>query len=136
MTLQTFVVYFIAASMGIVGFYSTLSYVFLGLVGLPIFAAGGGLGYLTSPTFGFLYGMLIASFIIAYFSKNMFSKSIFKISFSILFAAFVIFLCGLIHLSFFVGIEKAISLGFIPFVYSESLKILLAITLTYVAIKK
>ena len=34
------------------------------------------------------------------------------------------------------GIEKAISLGFIPFVYSESLKILLAITLTYVAIKK
>ena len=71
MTLQTFVVYFIAASMGIVGFYSTLSYVFLGLVGLPIFAAGGGLGYLTSPTFGFLYGMLIASFIIAYFSKNM-----------------------------------------------------------------
>ena len=48
MTLQTFVVYFIAASMGIVGFYSTLSYVFLGLVGLPIFAAGGGLGYLTS----------------------------------------------------------------------------------------
>lgn len=136
MTLQTFVVYFIAASMGIVGFYSTLSYVFLGLVGLPIFAAGGGLGYLTSPTFGFLYGMLIASFIIAYFSKNMFSKSIFKISFSILVAAFVIFLCGLIHLSFFVGIEKAISLGFIPFVYSESLKILLAITLTYVAIKK
>ena len=46
MTLQTFVVYFIAASMGMVGFYSTLSYVILGLIGLPIFAAGGGFGYI------------------------------------------------------------------------------------------
>ena len=36
MTLQTFVVYFIAASMGMVGFYSTISYVALGLMGLPI----------------------------------------------------------------------------------------------------
>ena len=70
MTLQTFVVYFIAASMGMVGFYSTLSYVILGLIGLPIFAAGGGFGYLMSPTFGFLYGMVLASFVIAYFSKN------------------------------------------------------------------
>ena len=41
MTLQTLVVYFIAASMGMVGFYSTISYVALGLMGLPIFAAGG-----------------------------------------------------------------------------------------------
>ena len=31
MTLQTFVVYFIAASMGMVGFYATISYVILGL---------------------------------------------------------------------------------------------------------
>ena len=37
MTLQTFVVYFIAASMGMVGFYATVSYVILGLIGLPIF---------------------------------------------------------------------------------------------------
>ena len=66
MTLQTFVVYFIAASMGMVGFYSTLSYVILGLIGLPIFAAGGGFGYMMSPTFGFLYGMVLASFAVSY----------------------------------------------------------------------
>ena len=60
MTFQTFVVYFIAASMGMVGFYSTVSYVMLGLMGLPIFAAGGGLGYVMYPTFGFLYGMVLS----------------------------------------------------------------------------
>ena len=74
MTLQTFVVYFIAASMGMVGFYATVSYVILGLIGLPIFAAGGGFGYVMSPTFGFLYGMILASFVIAYFSKNLLMK--------------------------------------------------------------
>ena len=83
MTLQTFVVYFIAASMGMVGFYSTLSYVILGLIGLPIFAAGGGFGYMMSPTFGFLYGMVLASFVIAYFSKNLFNKNLLKVTFSI-----------------------------------------------------
>ena len=72
MTFQTFVVYFIAASMGMIGFYSTLSYVILGLMGLPIFAAGGGIAYVMSPTFGFLYGMVLASLAIAYFSKDLF----------------------------------------------------------------
>ena len=79
MTLQTFVVYFIAASMGMVGFYATVSYVILGLIGLPIFAAGGGFGYVMSPTFGFLYGMILASFVISYFSKNLFNKNLIKI---------------------------------------------------------
>ena len=78
MTLQTFVVYFIAASMGMVGFYATVSYVILGLIGLPIFAAGGGFGYVMSPTFGFLYGMILASFVIAYFSKNLFNKDLIR----------------------------------------------------------
>ena len=94
MTLQTFVVYFIAASMGMVGFYSTLSYVILGLIGLPIFAAGGGFGYMMSPTFGFLYGMVLASFVIAYFSKNLFNLNLLKVTFSILIGSAIIFVCG------------------------------------------
>ena len=95
MTLQTFVVYFIAASMGMVGFYATVSYVILGLIGLPIFAAGGGFGYVMSPTFGFLYGMILASFVIAYFSKNLFNKNLIKIILSIFIGALIIFICGI-----------------------------------------
>ena len=136
MTLQTFVVYFIAASMGMVGFYSTLSYVILGLIGLPIFAAGGGFGYMMSPTFGFLYGMVLASFVIAYFSKNLFNKNLLKVTFSILIGAAIIFVCGLTHLASFIGFEKSIKVGLYPFIYSELLKIVLAITLTQLLIKK
>ena len=39
------------------------AYLALGLSGLPIFAAGGGPGYLLSPTFGFLLGFPLASFV-------------------------------------------------------------------------
>lgn len=136
MTLQTFVVYFIAASMGIIGFYSTVSYVFLGLIGLPIFASGGGIGYIFSPTFGFLYGMILASFLISYLSKNMFDNSFLKILVAIFSSSMVIFICGILHLSFYIGLQKAISVGFVPFIYSELLKIALAIFLTWMAIKK
>ena len=38
------------------GAVSQAVYVLLGLVGLPIFTMGGGLGYVFQPTFGFLLG--------------------------------------------------------------------------------
>lgn len=136
MTLQTFVVYFIAASMGMIGFYSTLSYVVLGLMGLPIFAAGGGIGYMLSPTFGFLYGMILASFVIAYMSKQLFYKSYFKVTLAILVGASITFACGIAHLSIFTGFSKAITLGLTPFILSELLKIALAIAVTRLLIKK
>ena len=136
MTLQTFVVYFIAASMGMIGFYSTLSYVILGLMGLPIFAAGGGIGYIMSPTFGFLYGMVLASLVIAYFSKDLFNRNLIKISFAVFLGALITFALGIAHLAFFIGFQKAIVVGFFPFIYSELLKILLAITLVFILIKK
>ena len=136
MTFQTFVVYFIAASMGMVGFYSTVFYVMLGLMGLPIFAAGGGLGYVMSPTFGFLYGMVLSSLFIAYFSKNLFNRSVTKLILSIFVGAIITFVCGVTHLASFIGFEKAIIAGFLPFVYSELLKMALAISTAYLLIKK
>ena len=136
MTLQTLVVFLLASSSGMIGFYSTLAYVLLGIAGLPLFANGGGFGYIASPTFGFLYGMVFASLFLAYASKKLFKESILGISFSIIVAAIIIFLCGLTHLTMFIGFEKAITFGFLPFMYSEILKIFLAIMLTYVLLKK
>ena len=131
MTLQTLVIYLIAGSMGILGFYSTTSYVFIGLLGAPIFAAGGGLAYIASPTFGFLYGMVISSFLIAFLLNKIFKKDIFGITLSVFIGAIIIFICGVLHLSAFIGLDKAIQAGLFPFVYSEALKILIAICAIY-----
>ena len=46
------------------GALSQLLYVVLGLVGVPIFAAGGGFGYVFNPTFGFLLGLIPTAWVI------------------------------------------------------------------------
>jgi len=136
LTLQTCVVYFLAASFGIIGFYSTLTYLLLGLAGLPIFAYGGGFQYVLNPTFGYLIGMVISSFVITYFSKNLFNKSLILLVSIIFLGAFITFILGLSYLSFFVGgFGKALNLGLYPFIYSELLKISLAVAISYTLIK-
>ena len=131
MTLQTLVIYLIAGSMGILGFYSTTSYIVIGLLGAPIFAAGGGPAYIASPTFGFLYGMVISSFFVAFLLNNIFKKDIFGITLSVFIGAVIIFTCGVLHLSAFIGLDKAIQAGLLPFIYSEGLKMSIAICAIY-----
>lgn len=52
-----------------VAFLSAFSYLFLGLMGLPIFTGGGGVGYLLIPTFGFIIGFVFASTAISFIIK-------------------------------------------------------------------
>lgn len=43
-------------------FYSVTTYLVIGLVGIPVFARGGGPAYLIRPTFGFLLGFALAAY--------------------------------------------------------------------------
>ena len=135
-TLQTFVVLFMASTMGIIGFYSVLSYFILGLIGLPIFSMGGGISYILLPSFGYLVGMVLGSYLIAHMSKNLFNKKIIRLLFAVSLGALIIFTCGIIHLAGYIGLEKALTAGLYPFIYSEFLKIALALLVSYLLIKK
>jgi biotin transport system substrate-specific component len=46
------------------GALSQLIYILLGLTGIPVFTAGGGLSYIFNPGFGYLIGFLIAPLLI------------------------------------------------------------------------
>jgi biotin transport system substrate-specific component len=46
------------------GAASQMAYVSLGLLGLPVFATGGGPGYILTPTFGFLVGFVAAAAVV------------------------------------------------------------------------
>lgn len=64
-TLQTFFTAMAGCVLGPwYGALSQLVYVALGLVGLPIFTQGGGIGYLMQPTCGFLIGLIPAAWVI------------------------------------------------------------------------
>ena len=56
------------------GSISQIIYLLLGLVGLPIFASGGGISYILNPTFGFIVGFILTS----YFSGLIVEKKIIK----------------------------------------------------------
>ena len=64
-TLQTFFTAMAGCVLGPwYGALSQLVYVALGLVGLPVFTQGGGIGYLMQPTCGFLIGLIPAAWVI------------------------------------------------------------------------
>lgn len=66
-TLQGLAVAGLAAAFGWrIGVATLLTYIAEGLLGLPVFANGGGIGYLMSPSFGFILGWVPMAFIIGY----------------------------------------------------------------------
>jgi len=65
LTLQTMMVYLAGLVLGARGgALSQAMYLLLGLLGLPIFASGGGPAYILSPTFGYLVAFVPASMVV------------------------------------------------------------------------
>ena len=50
---------------------SVIVYLCIGLVGIPVFAAGGGPTYILRPGFGFLLGFVLAAFLIGLLTDKM-----------------------------------------------------------------
>ena len=130
MTMQTFVVFLIGSTYGVrLSFLTLVAYLFEGAIGLPVFAAGGGIAYLTGPTAGYLYGMTLAAVVISYFANKGFSISYIKTFISIILGSIIIFALGIIYLGSIIGYNKALQAGLLPFIPSELFKIALAVIL-------
>ena len=128
MTMQTFVVLIIAMAYGWkLSFLTLVAYLIEGALGLPVFAKGGGLLYLTGPTAGYLYGMAVAATVIGYFAELGYGKSLIKCIMPLILGTIIIFICGIGYLSSIIGFEKAIAAGLLPFIPSELFKIALAV---------
>ncbi len=52
------------------GMLSVIVYLAIGLVGFPVFAAGGGPAYVLRPGFGFLLGFVAAAWLIGYMTEH------------------------------------------------------------------
>ncbi len=65
LTLQSFFALLAGAVLGAeLGALSQIVYLALGLWGLPVFASGGGMGYVLQPTFGYLIGCVLATYVV------------------------------------------------------------------------
>lgn len=47
------------------------TYVLLGLIGVPVFASGGGPGYIAQPTFGYLLGFIAQAYFCGVFARRL-----------------------------------------------------------------
>lgn len=74
-TLQTLAVAFLSASVGRkLALGIVLTYLAQGMLGLPVFASGGGVAYFTGPTAGFLLAYLPMAYIIGWAADHGASK--------------------------------------------------------------
>ena len=133
MTMQTFVVLFLAVSFGLkIGLASVGVYLLEGIVGLPVFSnspeKGVGLIYFTGPTMGYLIGFLTASYLASKInSKDNFLLVLTKLTI----ATSTIYILGLLWLGTLIGWDKPIfALGAKPFLLAETFKIVLLAFIT------
>jgi biotin transport system substrate-specific component len=131
MTLQTLVVLLIGVAFGWrMGFATVLAYLAQGAMGLPVFAGtpekGLGLLYMTGPTGGYLVGFALAAATTGWLAECGLDRSAIGTAIAMLAGNAVIYACGLIWLSNFVGTEKAVTFGMAPFLFGDLVKIVLA----------
>ena len=127
MTLQPLAVLMIAMLCGRnIAVASVSFYLFQGIIGLPVFAYGGGLIYLMGPTGGFLFGFLISSIIVGELADRGWGQSLFKSIFTMLIGMFIIYFFGIMQLSVIKGFDFAIINGLRPFIIGDFYKLLLA----------
>jgi biotin transport system substrate-specific component len=130
MTMQTFVVLMIGACTGRnLALATVAAYLIEGAIGLPFFAAGGGLAILAGPTAGYLFGFLLAAGLVGHLANRGMGRSVASAVPIFVAGDLVIFLCGVGWLSSLIGFEAAIVNGLVPFLLAEVVKIALACTL-------
>ena len=128
MTLQTAVVLLIGVAYGPrLAAATLLLYLAEGAVGLPVFAGtperGIGLAYMVGPTGGYLAGFLAAAVISGWTAER--SRHWLTTALGLLAAIVAIHLLGAAWLATLVGPAKAVSLGVLPFLLGDAVKLAL-----------
>ncbi|MGL4913992.1 MAG: biotin transporter BioY [Romboutsia sp.] len=103
------------------GMLSQLLYVGIGLMGMPVFTQGGGPSYILQPTFGYLIGFIVASFVIGKLTENKKELNIKNILLAVLAGLFFVYLIGVPYLyiinTFYLGnpytVYLAVLYGFV-----------------------
>lgn len=105
-------------------------FLFLGLVGLPVFSDGGGVAALVGPTGGYLIGYLVAAFVTGMITEHGKSKPLLDVA-GLASGAIVIYLFGLpwLKLSLHLTWLKAVALGVLPFLAGDALKVAAAVVI-------
>lgn len=123
---QTYGVLLVGAALGSKrGAASLLLYILEAGAGLP-FLAGGKAGWPVGPTGGYLVGFLVAAFVVGWLAERGWDRRFGKAVVAMLVGEALIYGFGVPWLAAFVGLDKSVSLGLLPFIPGDAIKLLLA----------
>ncbi|SMF82573.1 biotin transport system substrate-specific component [Tistlia consotensis] len=128
MTMQTYAVILLGAVLGWrVGTASVLLYLAEGAIGLPVFAAGGGLAYFAGPTAGYLVGFALSALLVGLLAARGWDRRLPTALLMMAAGTVVILALGVAWLSVFLGsLDKAVAAGLTPFLLGAVFKTALA----------
>lgn len=112
------------------GALAVLAYLAEGAMGMPVFAGGtGGAAILTGPTGGYLAGFVAAAALTGALAERGWDRRSITALLAMVTGNLVIYLFGLGWLSTFIGLDRVVDLGMVPFLPGDVAKIALATTL-------
>lgn len=125
-TLQTFGILLVASRLGASrGVAAVLTYIGLGISGLPLFPAFQfGIAKLLGPAGGYYLGFIFAAYIVGKMSEGRSARTLL----GMLLGELVILSLGALHLSTYVGWNGVLFAGVVPFIAPDLVKLLLAFT--------
>ena len=137
MTMQTFAVLVVGMAYGWrLGAATLMVYLAQGALGLPVFAAGGGLAYFAGPTAGYLVGFALAAALVGGLAERGWDRAMLPTLAAMFLGTAVIFASGLAWLTLFLASSKSLALdaafvaalanGLTPFLAGAVTKIALA----------
>jgi biotin transport system substrate-specific component len=124
-TLQTFAVVLTGALLGSRrGAAAIIAYLAEGLAGLPVFSLGGaGIGHLLGPTGGYLVGFVAAAWLAGFLVERKLAVTLPGALSVVVVGHLVPYISGVAWLSVALGLSRALTLGFVPFLIGDALKV-------------
>ena len=130
LTLQTMIVFLSGVLLKPKQILTSYSlFLIMGLLGLPVFANGGGISYILQPSFGFLLSFPIAASILSIIRQKFHLHTTLQLFPVCMLALFIIYMIGCIYmygvLNFYMGSNKdfasVLAIGAVPFIISDSI---------------
>lgn len=105
-----------------------LAYIIMGLIGIPVFSTGGGFAYVLTPSFGFIIGFLVSSFITG---SNLFNKHKWTIFIKCVLGLLVLDFIGIVYMAIILNLYKGLNydlakiltIGFTPFIVKDLISV-------------
>ncbi len=102
-------------------------YALLGGAGLPMFAGwGAGWSHIFGPTGGYILGFIPAAWTVSLLLRMEVIRLPWRVWVALVIGNALIYLFGLPWLAAFVGMQKVLALGFLPFLPGDGFKLILA----------